>query len=139
MNIQKVIIHCADTPPEMDVGVAEIRRWHVEGNGWDDIGYHYVIRRSGLVETGRDESIPGAHVAGHNTGSIGICMVGGKGGCNFTSAQWGALDFLVSDALERHSLTTDDVYGHREFDAGKDCPTFSAGAWASTLAVKQYG
>jgi len=78
MTIQKLIIHCADTPPNMDVGAEEIRRWHVEGNGWSDIGYHYVIRRCGLIETGRDESTPGAHVRGHNTGSIGVCMVAAR-------------------------------------------------------------
>jgi len=33
MKIIKVIIHAADTPVDMDIGVAEIRRWHVEDNG----------------------------------------------------------------------------------------------------------
>jgi len=138
MTIQKLIIHCADTPEHMDIGAEEIRRWHVEGNGWSDIGYHYVIRRCGLIETGRDESTPGAHVRGHNTGSIGICMVGGKGGCNFTAAQWVALGPLVCDVLERHELGTDDVYGHRDFDDGKTCPTFDAAAWASTLKLDRH-
>jgi hypothetical protein len=33
MKIKKVIIHAADTPADMDIGVAEIRRWHVEERG----------------------------------------------------------------------------------------------------------
>jgi hypothetical protein len=33
MKITKVIIHAADTPANMDIGVAEIRRWHVEERG----------------------------------------------------------------------------------------------------------
>ena len=42
-----VVVHCADTPADMDVGAADIRRWHVDERGWDDVGYHWIIRRSG--------------------------------------------------------------------------------------------
>ena len=142
MLVTKVIIHAADTPAGMDIGAAEIRRWHVDERGWSDIGYHYVIRRSGLVETGRDldkdgdiEEEVGAHVRGHNTGSIGVCLVGGKPSCNFTQAQWRALSFLVTDICKRHKLTAADVYGQRDFDSGKTCPTFDTKAWASTLEL----
>jgi len=135
MKIKKVIIHVAATPVGMDIGAAEIRRWHVEGNGWSDIGYHYVIRRSGLTETGRDEDTQGAHVYGHNRGTLGICLVGGTPDCNTTSAQWAALAILVVDILRRHGLTVDDVDGHRDYDPGKACPQFDARAWASTLEV----
>ena len=142
MKITKVIIHAADTPASMDIGASEIRRWHVEERGWSDIGYHYVVRRSGLVETGRDldgdgdiEEETGAHVFGHNRGTLGICMVGGKPGCNFTAAQWQALSFLVTDICKRHGLTVADVYGHNDFDSGKPCPMFDAKAWAATLEL----
>ena len=57
------VVHCADTPAEMDIGAAEIRKWHTEDNGWDDIGYHYVIRRDGILENGRDTKMQGAHCA----------------------------------------------------------------------------
>lgn len=143
MRVEKVIIHAADTPAGMDVGVEEIRRWHVEGNGWSDIGYHYVIRRNGQIELGRDldndgdvEEHQGAHVYGHNLGTLGICMVGGKPDCNYTAAQWRSLAWLVRDILGRHGLTVSDVYGHREFDSGKTCPQFDAPAWAKTLEIE---
>ena len=45
-----IVIHCASTPASMDIGVKEIKKWHVEDNKWDDIGYHYVIRRDGTLE-----------------------------------------------------------------------------------------
>lgn len=143
MTITKVIIHAADTPADMDIGAEEIRRWHVEGNGWSDIGYHYVIRRDGRIELGRDldgdgdvEDEQGAHVYGHNRGTLGICMVGGKPDCNYTAAQWRSLAWLVRDILGRHGLTPADVYGHRDFDDGKTCPQFDAPAWAQTLEVR---
>lgn len=138
--IKKVFIHAADTPAGMDIGADTIRRWHVEGNGWSDIGYHYVIRRNGVIEPGRDldgdgdvEEEMGAHVYGHNRGTLGICMVGGKPDCNFTAAQWRSLEWLIVDILDRHGLTSDAVYGHRDFDSGKTCPQFDARAWASEL------
>lgn len=55
---------------------AEIRRWHLE-LGFRDIGYHYIIKRDGIVETGHPEHVTGAHVGGHNVGNIGTCIVGG--------------------------------------------------------------
>jgi N-acetyl-anhydromuramyl-L-alanine amidase AmpD len=47
-----LIIHCAATKPSMDIGVNEIRKWHLD-RGWRDVGYHYMIRRNGEVELGR--------------------------------------------------------------------------------------
>ena len=73
-----IVIHCAATKPSMDIGAAEIRKWHTDPpRNWDDIGYHYVVRRSGtiekpMLEVGRYLEIPGAHVANHNHESIVI-------------------------------------------------------------------
>lgn len=64
--IDAIIIRCSATPPGLDIGAAEIRRWRVSppslGRGWDDIGYRHVIRRDGAVEPGRPEAIPGARL-----------------------------------------------------------------------------
>jgi len=135
-EINTIILHCAYTFPEMDIGAAEIRRWHVQDNRWNDIGYHYVIRRDGTVETGRPIEVVGAHVAGHNQHSIGICLVGGKAepgrqNTNFTAEQWVALSDLVKSLLEQFPSAT--VAGHNNFDRSKSCPTFDAKAWAENL------
>lgn len=76
-EINLIVVHCTYSRPSMDIGVEEIRKWHVEGNSWTDIGYHYVIRRDGTIEDGRPIERPGAHVKGHNSNSIGIAWVGG--------------------------------------------------------------
>jgi N-acetylmuramoyl-L-alanine amidase len=86
-----LVVHCAATKASMDIGAKEIRRWHKD-RGWDDIGYHYVIRRNGDVEIGRPENAVGAHVAGKNSTSVGICLVGGiddagKPKANFTKGE----------------------------------------------------
>ena len=137
-KINKIIIHCSATPADMDIGAKTIRKWHVEGNGWSDIGYHWVIRRDGTIEKGRDESIKGAHCAAKNgnVASIGICMVGGvkRSGSklltenNFTPAQWTALEAKVRELMKKYPIDT--LLGHRDLESGKDCPSFSVRDWA---------
>jgi len=134
-TITKIIIHCADTPANMDVGVEEIRRWHMDppphGRGWLDVGYHHIIRRDGTDERGRPHEQTGAHVAGHNANSIGVCVVGGKGKnnaaeANFTRAQWAALERLVVNLTRLYPAAT--VHGHNEFSS-KACPAFNVQSW----------
>lgn len=120
----------------MDIGVEEISRWH-RARGWLTVGYHYVIRRDGAVETGREPGEMGAHVLGHNHDSIGICMVGGKsrrtgrGENNFTEEQFEALHGLI----EGLRLTWPDakVVGHRDLTNSKECPAFDAIAWWNSV------
>ena len=114
----------------MDIGVKEITDWHVNGNGWSDIGYHWVIRRDGSLEAGRAEETAGAHAKGHNSNSIGVCMVGGmneQGGsdCNFTISQYKALAGLINDLKNRYSGCK--IIGHRDISK-KDCPCFDVKA-----------
>ena len=83
--VREIILHCAATRPEwmqdrpFHDQVTEIRRWHVKGNGWRDIGYHHQIGRGGEHAVGRPETAIGAHVTGRNNGTIGICLLGGHG------------------------------------------------------------
>lgn len=133
-KINLIVIHCSYTVPAADIGAAEIRDWHINDNRWSDIGYHYVIRRNGALEDGRPLERPGAHVAGHNADSIGICLVGGQaaeGGddCNYTSAQWKTLDSLV--AYLRGRFPDARLRGHRDFTRAKTCPVFDVQAWWS--------
>ncbi|MDL2267190.1 N-acetylmuramoyl-L-alanine amidase [Desulfovibrio sp. OttesenSCG-928-G15] len=141
-TINKIIIHCSATKPTMDIGAAEIRKWHTDpkprGNGWGDIGYHGVIRRNGVLESGRPMNIPGAHCVGQNSHSIGICMVGGinakgKPESNFTAEQWQALERTVKDLLKKFPTAT--VHGHNEF-ANKACPSFDVRKWWSGVQSK---
>jgi hypothetical protein len=50
-----------------------IRHWHVSENGWADIGYHFVIEGDARIRQGRSIDTVGAHVRGHNMGTLGIC------------------------------------------------------------------
>lgn len=132
-----IVIHCADTYETMDIGADEIRKWHVEERGWSDIGYHKVIRRDGTVESGRDIGVSGAHAAGYNSVSIGICLVGGRGQDdeaedNFTPQQWESLEELVEQL--QASYPDAEVLGHRDLpDVQKQCPAFDVRSWLFTI------
>ena len=75
-TITEIIIHCSATPDGKDYTVDDIRRWHKQ-RGYSDVGYHYIVYRNGILAQGRDVNIIGAHAAGHNAHSIGICYIGG--------------------------------------------------------------
>lgn len=128
--VNKIIIHCSATPEGRDYTVAQIRDWHVNGNGWKDIGYHFVIYRDGTVHTGRDINQIGAHCTGQNTGSIGICYIGGISADGKktpkdtrTPEQKKALCDLVEKLCRQYNISKQHVYGHNEF-AAKKCPCF---------------
>ena len=118
-QINEIILHCSATKPEWMRGqrgeakVAEIRRWHMSApNNWRDIGYHYLIDRDGLIYPGRPVQQTGAHGKGRNTGTIGICLIGGHGAGahdkfhdHFTPAQEKALLRQLARLLLAQSLT----------------------------------
>jgi len=137
-EINKVIVHCSYTPTEMDIGVEEIRRWHVGDNGWSDIGYHWVIRRDGTIEEGRPENIAGAHTRGHNRDSIGVCLIGGKTfrsdrpEMNFTLAQFNSLRDMVDNVYSELLW-----FGHREFNKYKECPCFEVPLFVHSNIIQE--
>jgi N-acetyl-anhydromuramyl-L-alanine amidase AmpD len=139
-EIDEIIIHATATNPSWmadkpvkDV-VAEIRRWHVDERKWSDIGYHYVIHRDGSLGKGRPVEKSGAHVGGRNKTTIGVSLVGGRGGIadgefhdNFTAPQEASLRQLIQQLKEEHPTIT-NVSGHNEY-ASKACPCFSVKEW----------
>lgn len=138
-KITEAIVHCTATRADWwatrstSQKVKEIRRWHVEDRGWSDIGYHYLIDRDGTVAEGRSMDRDGAHVQGHNTGTIGISLFGGHGSsendpfeANFTPEQDKALRKLLADLQQKYGFTK--VTGHNEY-AAKACPGFNVSRW----------
>lgn len=125
--ITEIILHCSATVEGRDFSAEDIRRWHVDGRGWSDIGYHFVIRLDGTIELGRPITMAGAHCLGHNLYSIGVCYVGGldhnlNPKDTRTPEQKAALDELLRVLHRMFPAAT--VHGHSEF-ARKACPCFS--------------
>lgn len=149
--IRYLVVHCAATPPTRDIGVAEIRVMHKQ-RGFNDIGYHYVIRRDGRVEKGRADNVAGAHVQGFNSVSLGVCLVGGvdaKGqpDANYTPLQYEALERLLI-TLQR-TYPTAEILGHRDLSPDKNgdgkvspnewlkaCPCFDVRTWRASRGFR---
>ena len=145
-----IIFHCSASSFG---NAALITKWHTlppkevvqngkkyKGNGWDNIGYHYVIlngwlhrnrynrRYNGYIETGRpldedhiiDAGEKGAHVKGHNVNSVGICLIGQSG--QFTDEQLiSSLQIIYS--LEEQLLSI-NIFQHSDLNPKK---SFCAG------------
>lgn len=135
-----IAIHCSATGPKQDFGAADIDKWH-RAKGWKCIGYHYVIRRNGIVEEGREELTIGAHVENWNAVSVGVCLVGGvdandhdKAVNNFTPEQFKSLKQLLVDLKIRYPSAI--IQGHRDFPkVAKACPCFSVAEWLKTVGL----
>lgn len=161
-EVEYIVVHCAATPPEVEAGVNAIRTEHLR-KGWFDVGYHFVVRRDGTIETGRPTDRPGAHARGFNHKSLGICLEGGVDGSNapksalkslrkwlewytknyskapavdnFTDDQYDALAGLVTGLKVAHPDAT--VLGHRDLpNVNKGCPSFNAIDWWAKVEEK---
>lgn len=125
-------IHTQGAPGGQDGSAAAIRAFHTapppKGNGWADIGYNFVVRKSGLIEPGRPLARIPAHATGANANSIGICCSGNGDLEDFTLAQYDALIPLLRALGARFAVAWHHVLGHRECKQvggdpkGKTCP-----------------
>jgi flagellar hook assembly protein FlgD len=84
--------------------VRAIELYHVQGNGWNDIGYNFLIDKYGQVFEGRyggvTRPVIGAHAQGFNSGSVGISVIGDYGSTSITPAARAALVSLIAWRLD---------------------------------------
>ena len=84
-----------------------------------------------MIENGRDLRDSGAHAAGYNHKSVGVCLVGGMADDNsaennFTDQQWTALVTLIKELKIEYPDA--DIIGHNEISQ-KECPSFNVQEW----------
>lgn len=134
-----IVVHCSATPEGSNFTSEDIKKWHLK-RGFKDIGYHFVILLDGTIEIGRPLNKIGAHVTNNNTGTIGICYIGGldkykKAKDTRTDAQKESLNLLI-EILKKH-IKVKEIKGHRDFSKDlngngkidkfeyiKECPCF---------------
>lgn len=134
--VTEVILHTSATPGAWARGKTadqmrdEIDRWH-RNQGWAGIGYHRVIAPDGTVALGRSIYTPGAHVSGHNTGTIGVCLIPsrdvsgariGQFADYYTEAQRQAVRDYIAELAELTPIAK--VSGHNDYTSAKTCPGF---------------
>ena len=132
--IRFAVIHCsASNYPQHD-NIETIRAWHKE-RGFKDVGYHFYIRRNGLIEIGRpldgdgilEANEIGAHTLGVNLESVGICLGGVD---EFTEAQFTSLSEVI-DTIQATDISLEAIAGHNYFTTLKTCPNFDWREWVS--------
>lgn len=144
-EVKLIVIHCSATREGSDITASDIDQMHA-ARGFSGIGYHRFVRLDGTIERGRPDSVPGAHVKGHNFDSIAICYAGGLAADGKTPkdtrtpAQKASLGRLVDEYRALHPRAR--VCGHRDLSPDRDgdgvvrshewikaCPCFDVARW----------
>lgn len=112
-----IVVHCSATKEGVEYDREDIKRWHL-ARGFKDVGYHFVIKLDGTIELGRPLNQVGAHVANANTGTIGICYIGGldsngKPKDTRTNAQKESLLNLIN--MLKENINIKAIKGHRDY------------------------
>lgn len=117
------IVHYSEGPKTQTVRA--IQDFHMDGNGWSDIGYNFLVDYKGRIYEGRGWLTVGAHAPGHNTSGIGVCMIGRNG--DDTPAAKRAIRWLYDQASKKagRKLT---MLGHKDVYA-TSCPGTRLHAW----------
>tara|TARA_E500000178_G_C16844902_1_gene672359 strand:+ start:36 stop:440 length:405 start_codon:yes stop_codon:yes gene_type:complete len=129
-NISLLVVHCSDTENDKDISAIDIHKMHL-GFGWDGIGYHKIINRSGKIENGRPEYWTGAHVKGKNYISLGVCLIGRN---KFTKNQFVSLEKVLRKWKCLYPQAK--IIGHRDTgNTDKTCPNFDVKNWLKQKVI----
>ena len=115
-HVDRVFLHCSasDNPDHDDI--AAIHSWHVDDRGWSDVGYHYFIRSDGALQEGRPLERTPAAQAGHNAGTVAICLHG-LAAENFTDDQLRTLTALARETRSESTPIEAGFYSDHRFAA----------------------
>ena len=120
-------VHHTATPTNDSISAAarvrQIQSYHRDVRGWCDIGYQYLVSRDGRLWEGRGAARNGAHVAGNNTGNIGLSFIGTHDSTNVTDTQLTNAAELVRGLADQYgiSVSAATLKGHRDY-GGSSCP-----------------
>ena len=114
-EVQMAFVHHTVTanaygPEDSAAIVLGIARYHRDSNGWNDIGYNFLVDQYGQVFEGRaggvDQPVVGAQAQGYNSVSTGISCIGTFTSVPQTAAGMDALARLIGWKLSLHAVPT---------------------------------
>lgn len=106
-----IVVHHSALP--LSDGPREIQRVHMTTLGFADIAYHFVIDGDGRLFEGRPLNVRGAHTRGHNTGTVGVVLLGNFERASPAPQQLTTLQTLLLSLRDTYGIT--HVAGHRDF------------------------
>lgn len=101
-----------------------IQDFHMNGRGWNDIGYHFLIDAAGNIFQGRPENVIGAHTENANTDNIGIAFLGmyhPPRNDKVTRESLDAFLRLGRYLIKKYGIDPNSLKGHRDYKS-TDCP-----------------
>ena len=142
-SIQRITVHHEGWTPVWFSDIANtsqrlesIRRSHLKRLKAGDIGYHFVIDRSGRVWQGRDLMYQGAHVRDHNPHNIGVMVLGNFDLQRPTEQQANSLCNVLSNLRHQHGVPVNRIYTHQELNV-TSCP--GKALQSQTVALRHSG
>ena len=141
-TVTHLIIHHSAGPNTSNnwlATVASIFDYHVNSNGWSDVGYNWLIAPDGTLFVGRGggNNVVGAHMCGYNNNTMGVCLLGTFDSIKPTQAAldklaallaWKAVDSKIdptgSGTIKSYAGTMKTISGHRDgcSPAYTECP-----------------
>lgn len=131
-KVDRVFLHCTASDNPVDDNIEVIRQWH-RLQGFDDVGYHFMIHKDGRLSYGRSLELTPAAQRGHNVRTISICLHGYKVE-NFSPAQFATLQTLAGQIHHAYYGRV-SFHGHCEVSE-KACPIFD---YRQVLKLDRYG
>ena len=123
------------TPAEVPAMLRAIYAFHRYGNGWNDIGYNFVLDLFGRIFEARaggvDEPVVGAQAGGYNLVSTGVAVLGSFSEVPISTAARQALERLLAWKLSLHGVSAIGRVAVRVNPAGARYSRFPAGAHVS--------
>ncbi len=96
------------TPDQSGSIVLAIAKYHRDTNGWNDIGYNFLVDQYGQVFEGRaggvDQAVVGAQAQGYNTQSTGVAMLGTFSDVPIPEAAMASITQLLGWKLSLHGV-----------------------------------
>ncbi|WP_338814146.1 S-layer homology domain-containing protein [Bernardetia sp. Wsw4-3y2] len=136
-NVTHLVVHHAYGYDWNDgaAAVRAIQDLHQNSNGWSDIGYNYLIHKSGTIYQGRPEDVIGAHFCGYNSNTMGVCMLGTFSSTTPTTAAMNSLKSLLAWKANKEGInptgssyhystggSVKNIAGHRDGGGCSECP-----------------
>ncbi|MBQ4822017.1 N-acetylmuramoyl-L-alanine amidase [Aquimarina sp. MMG016] len=107
--VSHLIVHHefgSNTSSDWAARVRSIQNFHINGNGWSDIGYNFLVDPNGVIYEGRaggDNAI-GAHFCGRNRNTMGVCMLGDYSSVTPTTATQNSLKNLLAWKADKENI-----------------------------------
>jgi len=106
--------HCTTEAACKNV-VKGIQNYHMDSNGWADIGYNFLVGEDGNAYEGRGEDRQGAHSPNYNSSAYGVCIMGSFTNINPNAAALNVTQQLISCLISRGKLSSNyTLHGHRD-------------------------